>query len=214
MFPHRQQDTTSLRCWCLPQVLCANAPAYRNERCHRCRTNRQNHRHPGSTHTPNADSCPIPGQSAPGRPASDCLPPATTFGNKLIFLARGSDRELGKIKSSVASSMAVRWRRNTGRALMQKFDLTTVSLLYLQDDTTFISRNAFAIGGVVEDPATGAAAAALGGALVDLDWPSLRGGWAFQIRQGEDMGYPSHLNVAMSGVSGDSVRVAGTTRKI
>ncbi|MVO15893.1 PhzF family phenazine biosynthesis protein [Parasedimentitalea huanghaiensis] len=103
---------------------------------------------------------------------------------------------------------------NTGLALMQEHDLTTISLLYVEADTVIVSRNAFAIGGVVEDPATGAAAAALGGALVDLNWPSLQGGGAFQIRQGEDMGQPSLLNVTVSGKSGDSVRVAGTARNI
>ena len=101
-----------------------------------------------------------------------------------------------------------------GRALMQEHDLTTISLLYVESDTVIVSRNAFAIGGVVEDSATGAAAAALGGALVDLDWSSLQGGGTFQIRQGEDMGEPSILNVTVSGKSGDSVRVAGTAREI
>lgn len=103
---------------------------------------------------------------------------------------------------------------DTGLALMQEHDLTTISLLYVESDTVIVSRNAFAIGGVVEDPATGAAAAALGGALVDLNWPSLQGGGAFQIRQGEDMGQPSILNVTVSGKSGDSVHVAGTARNI
>ncbi|TLP67707.1 PhzF family phenazine biosynthesis protein [Parasedimentitalea maritima] len=103
---------------------------------------------------------------------------------------------------------------DTGLALMQEHDLTTTSLLYVESDTVIVSRNAFAIGGVVEDPATGAAAAALGGALVDLNWPSLQGGGAFQIRQGEDMGQPSILNVTVSGKSGDSVHVAGTARNI
>ncbi|WP_171021605.1 hypothetical protein [Parasedimentitalea maritima] len=52
---------------------------------------------------------------------------------------------------------------------------------------------------MVEGPATAATAAALGGALVDLNWPTLQGGGIFQIRLGEDMGLPSTLNVTMSG---------------
>lgn len=101
-----------------------------------------------------------------------------------------------------------------GRALMKQHDLTTISLLYIESETEFVSRNAFASGGVVEDPATGAAAAALGGALIDLDWPTLRGGGEFTIRQGEDMGQPSLLNVRVSGRRGDSVRVSGTARQM
>ena len=102
----------------------------------------------------------------------------------------------------------------TGRALMARHGLTTISLLHIVSDTDFASRNAFAIGGVLEDPATGAAAAALGGALVDLGWPALDGGGAFTIRQGEDMGAPSLLHVRVTGRPGDPIRVAGRTRAI
>ena len=101
-----------------------------------------------------------------------------------------------------------------GKAVMAKHDLTTISLLHIVDEALFVSRNAFAIGGVVEDAATGAAAAALGGALVDLAWPALSGGGRFTIRQGEDMGQPSVLHVTVTGVPGDSVQVSGTARMI
>ena len=134
-----------------------------------------------------------------------CLPATLGFaGNQHAILALRNRADL--------KNMSYDFDR--GRALMQEHDLTTISLLYVESDSAIVSRNAFAIGGVVEDPATGAAAAALGGALVDLNWPSLQGGGAFQIRQGEDMGEPSILNVTVSGNSGDSVRVAGTARKI
>jgi PhzF family phenazine biosynthesis protein len=100
------------------------------------------------------------------------------------------------------------------RALMTEHGLTTVSLLVILSDTEFASRNAFPVGGVVEDPATGAAAAALGGALVDQDWPALRGGGRFTVLQGEDMGAPSRIVVEVTGTPGDSVRVSGTVRRI
>lgn len=100
------------------------------------------------------------------------------------------------------------------RDLMARHDLITVSLLYIHGPRSFVSRNAFASGGVVEDPATGAAAAALGGALVDLDWDGLGQGGRFDILQGEDMGMPSEITVDVSGHPGDSVRVSGATRWI
>jgi PhzF family phenazine biosynthesis protein len=96
------------------------------------------------------------------------------------------------------------------RAVMAAADLTTVSLLFIASKTEFVARNAFAIGGVVEDAATGAAAAALGGALVDQGWSGLRGGGAFTILQGDDMGSPSTLQVEVTGTPGDSVRVSGS----
>lgn len=93
-------------------------------------------------------------------------------------------------------------------ALMQREALTTISLIYRESPDVFVARNAFAIGGVIEDPATGAAAAALGGLLVDLG----RGAGHFTIRQGEDMAAPSLLHVSVTGQSGDGVRVGGAAR--
>ena len=98
------------------------------------------------------------------------------------------------------------------RDLMGEHELVTVSLLHITDPSHFEARNAFASGGVVEDPATGAAAAALGGALVDLDWHGLRAGGSFQISQGVDMGIPSALTVEVTGKPGTSVRVSGAVR--
>lgn len=102
----------------------------------------------------------------------------------------------------------------TGRALMVRQGWTTISLIYFSTPDRVHARNAFAIGGVVEDAATGAAAAALAGAMVDRDWNELRAGGDFVILQGEDMGSPSELRVAVTGVVGAGVRVAGAARRI
>lgn len=48
-------------------------------------------------------------------------------------------------------------------ALMALRDWATIALVHRESDTVFHARNPFPPGGVVEDPATGAAAAALGG---------------------------------------------------
>ena len=100
------------------------------------------------------------------------------------------------------------------KALMQEAGLTTISLIHIAAPDLFMSRNAFAIGGVVEDPATGAAAAALGGLLVDLGWPGLATGGRFTILQGQDMGAPSRIEVEVTGKPGAPVRVAGRARQI
>lgn len=79
------------------------------------------------------------------------------------------------------------------KTLMLDHDLTTVQLLWREGPSLFHSRNPFPVGGVFEDPATGAAAAALGGYLRDtgrLDPPA-----RISIRQGEVMGRPSLLTV-------------------
>ena len=51
---------------------------------------------------------------------------------------------------------------------MLEHDLTTVDLVHRTDAHTFSARNPFPVGGVVEDPATGAAAAAFGAYLREL----------------------------------------------
>jgi PhzF family phenazine biosynthesis protein len=97
------------------------------------------------------------------------------------------------------------------RELMLEQELTTISLLWPESDEVFHSRNAFASGGVYEDPATGAAAAALGGYLRDIGW---QGKSALTIRQGEDMGMPARLHVRFGPTIGESVAVSGQTSHI
>ena len=54
------------------------------------------------------------------------------------------------------------------KALMLDHDLITVALVWREDPRTFHARDPFPVGGVVEDPATGAAAAAFGAYLREL----------------------------------------------
>lgn len=97
------------------------------------------------------------------------------------------------------------------RKLMMEQNLITISLLWQESERVFHSRNAFAAGGVYEDPATGAAAAALAGYLRDIGWT---GSSSFTILQGEDMGTPSRLSVRFGPEIGSSVEVSGETRYI
>jgi len=97
------------------------------------------------------------------------------------------------------------------RALMAEKGLITISLLWQESHSVFHSRNAFASGGVYEDPATGAAAAALAGYLRDIHW---NGQNEFTILQGEDMGMPSLLQVKFTPKAGESVNVSGEVRVI
>jgi PhzF family phenazine biosynthesis protein len=93
------------------------------------------------------------------------------------------------------------------RAAMAQHDLTTVALLYREHATRFHTRNLFPPGGVTEDPATGAAAAAFGAYLRDrgaVDPPA-----TIELEQGTDMGRPSHLQVRIpTGSAG--IEVSGT----
>jgi len=97
------------------------------------------------------------------------------------------------------------------KALMAEQGLVTISLLWNESDEVFHSRNAFASGGVYEDPATGAGAAALAGYLRDIQW---QGKNEFIILQGEDMGAPSRLLVRFSPKVGESVAVSGEVRHL
>jgi PhzF family phenazine biosynthesis protein len=81
-------------------------------------------------------------------------------------------------------------------ALMAERSWTTLELVHAHSPRLFAARNPFPPGGVVEDPATGAAAAAFGGYLRDLQLVDLPA--AVTLLQGHDMGRPSRLLVDIS----------------
>ena len=93
-------------------------------------------------------------------------------------------------------------------ALMAARGWTTVDLVWREGPTTFHARNPFPPGGVVEDPATGAAAAAFGGYLREgghVDVPA-----TVTVFQGADMGRPGVLEVGIPAGSSSGIDVTGT----
>jgi PhzF family phenazine biosynthesis protein len=92
------------------------------------------------------------------------------------------------------------------RTLMTKRGWTTIQLVWRETPTIFHVRDPFAAGGVVEDPATGAAAASLGHylrAVGAIDPPV-----TLTLHQGVDMGRPSLLIVHVDDVD-RRIRVGG-----
>lgn len=104
---------------------------------------------------------------------------------------------------------AMRYELQAGRALMLAHGLVTIVLAWAETARLFHTRNPFAVGGVYEDPATGAGTAALAGYLRDLGWPH---GGAIDVVQGEDIGMRSRLHAVIGAEAGGSIRVAGTAR--
>jgi len=96
------------------------------------------------------------------------------------------------------------------RALMLDQGWGTVSVLFREHAALIHSRNAFPIGGVVEDPATGAAAAALGGLLRAHGLLAHDG--RCTVIQGADMGTPCLIELDAAGDAG--VRISGTAEQI
>jgi PhzF family phenazine biosynthesis protein len=91
--------------------------------------------------------------------------------------------------------------------LMRRLDLTTVHLVWRAGPDLFHARDPFPVGGVREDPATGAAAAAFGGYLRDqglLAAPAV-----VTVHQGDDLGRPGRLRVEIPAGRGTGVRVSG-----
>jgi PhzF family phenazine biosynthesis protein len=97
------------------------------------------------------------------------------------------------------------------RSLMAKEQLITINLLWKASPNQFHSRNPFPPGGVYEDPATGAAAAAFAGYLRDISWS---GSSSFMVLQGEDMGSASRLYVEYQPEIGSSIKVSGEARHL
>ncbi|MFI5676504.1 PhzF family phenazine biosynthesis protein [Streptomyces cellulosae] len=96
-------------------------------------------------------------------------------------------------------------------ALMHRLDLTTVQLVWRESATVFHVRDPFPVGGVVEDPATGAAAAAFGAYARELGLVPEDA--VLTLHQGEDLGRPGELTVTLR--TGDPrVRVSGAGARI
>lgn len=96
------------------------------------------------------------------------------------------------------------------RGLMEAHDWVTVALVHRRrpTGTVFDVRNPFPTGGVVEDPATGAAAAALGAYLRDEELVAVPA--RLTVHQGDDMGRPSLLTVGIPAEPGSGIEVSGT----
>jgi PhzF family phenazine biosynthesis protein len=141
-------------------------------------------------------------------PAADLdpdLPPRIAYaGARHLILAARTRERLADLDYDFAAL----------NSYMAERDLVTVDLVFRDGATTFHARNPFPVGGVVEDPATGAAAAAFGAYLraLDLVAPPVR----VTIHQGDDMGRPSLLLVDIDAgdggihVTGQAVRIPET----
>jgi PhzF family phenazine biosynthesis protein len=93
------------------------------------------------------------------------------------------------------------------KALMLQREWTTVQLVWREAGDRFAVRNPFPVGGVYEDPATGAAAAAFGGYLrAERLVPDDA---VVHLAQGDDLGRPGRLTVTLT-PGEDGVRVSGT----
>jgi PhzF family phenazine biosynthesis protein len=131
----------------------------------------------------------------------DSLPPRVAFaGARHPVLAVGSREVLARLDYDYPAL----------DALMAEQDWTTMQLIQRERDDRFHARDPFPPGGVVEDPATGAAAAALGGYLRALGLvPASR---RIRIHQGDDMGRPSLLLVDIPEQGG--IEVTGSASQI
>jgi PhzF family phenazine biosynthesis protein len=89
--------------------------------------------------------------------------------------------------------------------LLRAHDAVTAQLVHQRSEDVFDARDPFPVGGVVEDAATGSAAAAFGGYLRTLG--EVRRPRSITIHQGVDMGWPSVLEI---GVLPDDPRVTVT----
>ncbi|MFJ4712072.1 PhzF family phenazine biosynthesis protein [Streptomyces sp. NPDC088785] len=134
-------------------------------------------------------------------PAADldpAFPPRIAYaGARHLVLAAGSRERLADLDYDM----------DRLTALMHRLDLATVQLVWRESASVFHVRDPFPVGGVVEDPATGAAAAAFGAYLRTLGFVPEAS--VLTLHQGADMGRPGELTVTL--VAGDArVRVSGT----
>ncbi|MFI2433184.1 PhzF family phenazine biosynthesis isomerase [Streptomyces sp. NPDC018693] len=130
------------------------------------------------------------------------LPPHVAFGgNDHLVLAAATRARLAELAYDFDALAEV----------MRRHGWTTVQLVWRESAERFHARDPFPVGGVVEDPATGAAAAALGGYLRTLGLVAEP--MTVVVRQGEDMGRPSDLLVDIDPAD-PRVRVTGRAQPI
>ncbi|MER6326113.1 PhzF family phenazine biosynthesis protein [Streptomyces coelicoflavus] len=138
-------------------------------------------------------------------PAADldpAFPPRIAFaGARHLVLAAATRARLAELAYDFARL----------EALMHRLDLTTVQLVWRESDTVFHVRDPFPVGGVVEDPATGAAAAAFGAYARDLGLVPADA--VLTLHQGEDLGRPGELTVTLR-ADDPRVRVGGSGTRI
>jgi PhzF family phenazine biosynthesis protein len=126
------------------------------------------------------------------------LPPRVAFAGAWHPILAATDRE---------RLAELRYDMDALAALMDRGGWTTVELVWRESPTVFHARNPFPPGGVVEDPATGAAAAALGGYLRELELVATPA--TVTVHQGADMGRPSTITVTVPAEPGTGIGVAG-----
>ncbi len=131
------------------------------------------------------------------------LPPRIAYaGARHLILAAATRHRLADLDYDFASL----------KDYMLERDLISVDFVWRESERVYHARNPFPVGGVVEDPATGSAAAAFGAYLRELGLvtPPV----TITIHQGHDMGRPSQLLVRVERdqpeieVSGSAVAIA------
>ncbi len=115
------------------------------------------------------------------------LPPRIAYaGARHLIMAAASRERLGDLDYDFDGL----------RGFMVEHDLTTVDLVWRRYENTYDARNPFPVGGVVEDPATGAAAAAFGAYLRELGLVTPPA--VVHVQQGDDIGRPSRLTIEIA----------------
>ncbi|MGW3044724.1 PhzF family phenazine biosynthesis protein [Kitasatospora sp. NPDC001159] len=126
------------------------------------------------------------------------LPPRIAYaGARHLVLAAGTRSRLARLDYDFDGLAAY----------MRARDLTTLQLAWREATEVFHVRDPFPVGGVVEDPATGAAAAAFGAYLREQG--AVTAPVVLTLHQGEDLGRPGVLRVELS-AEDTRVRVSGT----
>ncbi|MGW1345883.1 PhzF family phenazine biosynthesis protein [Kribbella sp. NPDC002412] len=126
------------------------------------------------------------------------LPPAIAFaGARHLVLGTSTRQRLADLEYDFDRLLAYMLDR----------DLTTLQLVWRESETTFHVRDPFPVGGVVEDPATGAAAAAFGAYLRERG--VVQAPVTLTLHQGEDLGRPSLIHVELR-ADDNRVRVSGS----
>lgn len=130
-----------------------------------------------------------------------------------IALVNAGSNHLALELKSRATLAGMDYQFEATRELMQRLQIATVALYYRHTPFKIDIRNAFAFGGLYEDPATGSGAAAVAGYLY-ATCEEYQPGDSIEFSQGDDMGQPCTLLTELPDKPGESIKLIGESRPL
>lgn len=138
---------------------------------------------------------------------------STALNNASIALVNAGSNHLAIELKDRETLSNMQYDFQAARMFMQQRQIATIALFFRQSPYEIYIRNAFAFGGLYEDPATGSGAAAVAGFLYATK-SEYKANDRITFLQGDDMGQPCTLITQLPKSPSESLQLIGESRKL